>query len=180
MRSISATIRRLYAILCKLENSVCVIGLYATTLLIFIQVVNRFVFHIGVVWILDLALYLYMAFVFVAAAVATRDRGHVAVDAFYQRWFRGTRVGMARYSLALSLLAIAAALTFVEPAWKFLLMSLRYPQYSALVPGFNTSWLKIVFSCSFALVVMHLVINAWRDLIVARHPRESSGEEASK
>jgi TRAP-type C4-dicarboxylate transport system permease small subunit len=166
----------LYATLCKLENSVCIIGLYATTLLIFIQVVNRFVLHIGVVWILDLALYLYMAFVFVASAVATRDRGHVAVDAFYQRWFRNRRVGMARYALALSLLAIAAAVTFIDPAWQFLLKSLRYPQYSALVPGFNTSWLKVVFSCSFALVVLHLVINAWRDFVVARDTRESSGE----
>lgn len=180
MRSISAAMRRLYGVLSRLEDSVCTIGLYATTLLIFVQVVNRFVLHIGIVWILDLALYLYMIFVFVAAGVATRERGHVAVDAFYQRWFRRRPVGLARYIFALSLLALAAALTFVEPAWQFLLKSLRYPQYSALVPGFDTSWLKVVFSCSFALVMLHLVINTWQEFVAVRHPRRVSGEEVSK
>jgi len=171
MPNLAGTAKRLYRALTRFQDAFCAIGLFASTLLIFVQVVNRFALHVGLVWVLDLALYIYMMTVFVAAAVATRERGHVAVEYFSLRWFRRRPVGMARWLFALTLVSLAAALTFVQPAWQFMLKSIRFPQYSALLPGFDTNWIKIVFVCAFLVVVLHLAINLVQDFANARRAR---------
>ena len=171
MPNLARTARRFYLALTRFQDAICAIGLFAATLLIFVQVVNRFALHVGLVWVLDLALYIYMMTVFVAATVATRERGHVAVEYFYLRWFRRRPVGMARWAFALTLISVAAALTFVPPAWQFMLKSIRFPQYSALLPGFDTNWIKIVFVCAFLVVVFHLIINLVQDYLNARRAR---------
>jgi len=168
MASLLAAGRRLYSAICGFEDVFCTIGLYISTLLIFIQVVNRFILQIGVVWVLDLALYVYMMTVFLAATIATRERGHVAVDYFYNRWLGHRPVGMARYVLALTLVSLAIALTFLPPAWQFMLKSMQFQQYSALLPGFDTNWIKVVFSLSFLVVLLHLTVNAWQEFQIAR------------
>lgn len=168
MSTLSRTGRQLSRVITKFEDVICTLGLYTCTILIFIQVLNRYVFHTGVVWIYDLALYIYMMSIFIATALATRERGHVAVDYFYQRWLHRRPIGMARYVLALTLLSLAIALVFAPQVFSFMMRALEYQEHSALLSWFNTSWIKVVFSCSIGLVLLHLILNARQDLQALR------------
>ena len=64
------------------ETVICGVGLILTTLLIFAQVINRYILHFEIMILNDLALYLFVFFMLLAAAYTTWHEGHMAVDMF--------------------------------------------------------------------------------------------------
>jgi TRAP-type C4-dicarboxylate transport system permease small subunit len=70
------------------ENIICSLGLIATTLIIFAQVINRYWLHFEIMWMNDLALYIFVSTVFITLALATRERGHIAVEILQERVLR--------------------------------------------------------------------------------------------
>ena len=54
--------KRVLHVIETVEGAVCVIGLFVTTLLIFAQVLNRYLLHFEIMWLSDLALYIFVFF----------------------------------------------------------------------------------------------------------------------
>ena len=151
-------------ILQTLEGAICVIGLFITTLLIFAQVLNRYLLHFEIMWLSDLALYVFVFFMLIAAAYATWNEGHVAVDFLRDRIIRDRPKVAAVYQLVLNLLALAALWTILPVAYKFMKRAAKYPEYGTLVRWFNTSWLQITLFIALVLVLIHLLVIIGRDI----------------
>lgn len=145
------------------ESIVCVFGLMATTFLIFAQVINRYLLHLRIMGLGDLALYVFIGFMLVAAAYTTWNEGHIAVDFFHEKAFAEKPRGAAVHKVAMVLLSIIIALAFVGPAYTFMAQAIKYPQYGTLIRWFNTSWLQTMLFVMIVLVLFHLVVIAARD-----------------
>jgi TRAP-type C4-dicarboxylate transport system permease small subunit len=146
------------------ETAVCGVGLILTTLLIFAQVLNRYMFHFEIMFLNDLALYTFIGFMLVAAAYTTWKEGHVAVDVFRQRLVGDRPLAAAAYRVLLVALAISTLSRLLPVAYGFMRRAIQYPQYGTLVRWFNESWLQILVFWSLLLVLLHLLVIAGRDL----------------
>lgn len=140
------------------------IGLLASTFLIFAQVLNRYWLNIEIMWLGDLALYIFIFFMFIAAAVATWQESHVAVDAFREKITRLKPTLAAAYRVLLTILSIAVLAVFMPLMYQFMLRAMKYPEWGTLARFFNESWLQIGAFIAMALVMMHLLIIARRDI----------------
>ena len=146
------------------ETVVCGVGLILTTLLIFAQVINRYILHFEIMILNDLALYLFVFFMLLAAAYTTWNEGHVAVDILREWLVKGRPVAAEIYRVFLVLLSIGILCVLLPIAYAFMRRAIEYPEYGTLVRWFNTSWLQILIFWSLLLVLLHLLVIAWRDI----------------
>ena len=156
--------KRVLHVIETVEGAVCVIGLFVTTLLVFAQVLNRYLLHFEIMWLSDLALYIFVFFMLIAAAYATWNEGHVAVDFLRDRIGQGRPRVAAAYRVGLNLLALAALWSILPMAYKFMKRAAKYPEYGTLVRWFNTSWLQITLFIALFLVLIHLLVITGRDI----------------
>ncbi len=148
----------------SVETAICGVGLMITTLLIFAQVINRYVLHYEIMLLNDLALYTFIFFMLLAAAYTTWHEGHVAVDMFREWLVKGSPRAAAAYRLFLVLLSILILCLFFPVTYRFMQRALQYPEYGTLVRWFNTSWLQMLVFWSLLLVLLHLLVIARRDI----------------
>jgi TRAP-type C4-dicarboxylate transport system permease small subunit len=146
------------------ETAICGVGLLITTLLIFAQVINRYVLHFEIMILNDLALYTFAFFMLLAAAYTTWNEGHVAVDMFREWLVKGRPVAAAVYRVSLLLLSVVILCLLLPIAYAFMRRAIEYPEYGTLVPWFNTSWLQMLVFWSLLLVLLHLLVIARRDI----------------
>ncbi|MFB5660464.1 TRAP transporter small permease [Alteribacillus sp. HJP-4] len=67
-------------VLNNLEEYFGFFTLMLATLLIFVQVVMRYVFNESIMWSAELARYLIIWFIFIGSSIAVRERAHAKVD----------------------------------------------------------------------------------------------------
>ncbi len=146
------------------ETVICGVGLILTTLLIFAQVINRYILHFEIMILNDLALYLFVFFMLLAAAYTTWNEGHVAVDMFKEWLVKGRPVAAGTYRVFLVLLSIVILCVMLPIAYAFMRRAIQYPEYGTLVQWFNTSWLQILVFWSLLLVLLHLLVIVRRDI----------------
>lgn len=162
----------------SVETAICGVGLILTTLLIFAQVLNRYVFHFEIMIFNDLALYTFIFFMLIAAAYTTWKEGHVAVDVFREFVVGRRPIAASVYRVFLVLLSMFILCLMLPVAYQFMQRAIRYPEYGTLVRWFNTSWLQILVFWSLLLVLLHLLVIAWRDIgDLARTIRTGSRKE---
>ena len=139
-------------------------GLIMCNLLVFAQVVNRYWLHFEIMWFGDLALYVFIGFMFIATVVATWEEGHVAVDYLRVKVLQGRLRGLAIHHVSMTVLSVVVVCVFLFPVYQFMLRALKYPEYGTLVRWFNISWLQVVLFVILILVLVHLLIIAYRDI----------------
>jgi TRAP-type C4-dicarboxylate transport system permease small subunit len=155
---------RLLGAIKSAETAICGVGLIITTLLIFAQVINRYILHFEIMIFNDLALYTFVFFMLLAAAYTTWNEGHVAVDMFREWLVKGRPVAAEVYRVFLVLLSIGILCMLLPIAYAFLRRAMEYPEWGTLVRWFNTSWLQILVFWSLLLVLLHLLVIARRDI----------------
>ncbi len=164
MSHIGATLKRILQVVQLVEAGVSAAGLIAVTLLIFAQVINRYFLHFEIMWLGDLALYGFIFFMLVAAAYTTWREGHIAVDFFRDKAFGSKPKAYSTHRASVVVISIAIACVFLPTAYEFMLRAIKYPEYGTLVRWFNTSWLQITLFVALALVLVHLLVIARRDI----------------
>jgi TRAP-type C4-dicarboxylate transport system permease small subunit len=178
MQPRAATPSRVLGAIRTAETVICGAGLLLTTLLIFAQVVNRYVLHFEIMIFNDLALYTFIFFMLLAAAYTTWHEGHVAVDVFRERLTARRPLAAALYRLALGCVSIFTLSLMLPWAYRFMRRALEYPEWGTLVRWFNTSWLQMLVFWSLLLVLLHLLVIAWRDIqALIRTARAGAGGE---
>jgi C4-dicarboxylate transporter DctQ subunit len=75
----------------KIENVLVVIGIILTMLIVFVNVVTRYVFHVGVGWSEELVRYVMIWITFIGMGIAIRTKDHVAIDFFVNKLGRRNR-----------------------------------------------------------------------------------------
>ena len=156
MKYVSIFIRKVLKVIIIAENIICVTGLWITTILIFCAIINRYFLHIPIMWLNDLALYCFIFFMLITSSLTTRERGHISVDVFRQKYFKGKPRADAIYSIFLNSVSIIVVVIFLPLTWKFMLRAMKYPEYGALVRWFNSSWLMSTLFVSMVLILIHL------------------------
>lgn len=73
--------RKLDYILNHFEEYLGVISLIFTSLLVFVQVVLRYLFNYSLSWSEEIARYLIVWFVFIGSSIAVREKAHATMDA---------------------------------------------------------------------------------------------------
>ena len=163
MAQLGAIIRKALAVLQRAEAMICAVGLVATTVLIFAQVINRYWLHLRIMILGDMALYCFIFFMFIAGAMATWKENHVSVDILRERLFQNRPRAQATQRLILTLMSLLILCAFLPQAISFLQRAVEYPEYGTLVRWFNTSWLMETFVVGMVLVLLHLIVIAVRD-----------------
>ncbi len=146
------------------EGGICSFGLIVTSLLVFTQVVNRYLLHFEIMWLGDLALYLFILLMLLAGAYATWREGHIAVDYFRDKALKGRSVSIAIHRASIVVISIALVCVFLPQTYKFMLRALKYPEWGTLVRWFNISWLQVILFVAMILVLVHLLVVARRDI----------------
>lgn len=70
------------SILNKLFNAVITLTLSILVLLVFLNVVLRYVFNSGITWSVELSGFLFVWLIFMGAVIALKEHGHLGVDLF--------------------------------------------------------------------------------------------------
>lgn len=164
MRYVKSTLNRFFKGIEYGEETISSLGLMGATLLVVAQVFNRYFLHLEIMWFSDLALYCATFFLLVTCAVSTAREGNVAVDYFREKVISKEPRAIAIYRVFIGITSIIVLYTFLPAAYEFMSRAMKYPEYGTLVRWFNTSWLQITLFIVAALIFMHLIVIAFRDI----------------
>ena len=145
------------------EVILCFALLWACTWMVFFQVLNRYWFHLRLLWLGDLMLLFLVAFNFLSPTVTTWKKDHISVDALSNRITKNKPVVKLIYDTSLVLVAVVIVCVFLPVVYSFMSVGLTYPEMSQLVPWFNISWLKVVLFTAFGLILLHLLVILVKD-----------------
>lgn len=129
------------------------IGLCMMSILVFAQVVMRYVFHTPMSWSDEIAVYCMLWSVYLSASWAVRERAHIRVMNLIQLF-------PARVALWLTYLSDFIWLLFaIFICWQGILLnqSLWQRKYESPVLGIDQKWPYLVIAVGFALMVFRLL-----------------------
>ena len=104
-------------ILNRMEEGFIALLLVSMTLLVFVQVINRFVFNGSFLWADEVTLHISAWLVLFGASWGVKRGAHIGVDAFVKLMPSGVQRGMG---LLAALLALAYCVIIMVGAWEFL------------------------------------------------------------
>ncbi|WP_456447906.1 TRAP transporter small permease [Thiolapillus sp.] len=156
-----------------LEKAIITLGLGAATLLLFANVVARYVFHSGFTWVLELVQYLFAWVVLVGAAHGFRVGSHLGIDILVEKFSPAMQRRIALLAVALCLLFVGLVFwysiqyTLRIHAWGDLTLDLQIPQW---IP-------YLAIPVGLGLMFLHLLQVGW-DIIQGRTLRIHANEAA--
>ena len=151
-------LRKFIDILHRVEEGFLAFLLAAMTLVTFSQVVARYVFNTGVIWALELTIFLFAWLVILGISYGLRIRTHIGVDAF-------VRIFGPRMRRIFALIAIAAGLFYAG-----LLLYGSWEQTFGVVYEYDIEsedmkvplWIPLsVLVIGFVSVIIRLLVIAW-------------------
>jgi len=152
-----AVLNRFNTVIDVLEKYVISIGLGGATLLLFANVVMRYVFHSGLPWVLEAVQYLFAWVVLVGAAHGVKVGIHLGIDILVEKLPRRAR-------RAVVLLAVALSLTFVGSLfWLSLQYIQRIYQWGDLTLDLQIpQWIPyLAIPVGLGLMLYHMLAVAW-------------------
>lgn len=138
-----------------IEDILCYSGLVVCPILVFFQVLNRYVFHFEIMWIGDLTLYLYVPFMFLTIAMTAREKTHTTVDVFVDMFFKDRPRGLLVYQVGINLVVLTILLYLLPLGHELFASAIKYPQYGTMVNWFNTSWNREMLHVALILCTIH-------------------------
>lgn len=142
-----------------LEKSICYGGILLCSVLVFIQVLNRYLLHFEIMWIGDLTLYLYVMFMLLCIALTAREDGHTTVDVFVDMFFKNRPKELLIYRVVTNCTVLAILVWLFPLGLKMFKSALKYPEYGTLVNWFNTSWHRELLFIVLILCIIHTIHN---------------------
>ncbi len=145
-------------LLLRIEQIIITVGLGTATLLVFANVVARYLFETGFPWVLETVQYLFAWVVLVGAAYGVREGAHLGIDIAVEKLPpKGQRIASIG-AAALSLLFVgwvwwlSVGYTMKIKKWGDLTIDLQIPQW---IP-----YLAIPFG--LGLMFLHLTVVTWK------------------
>ena len=122
-------------IITRFEQAVITVGFAVATLLLFINVVLRYVFDTGWVWVLETVQYLFAWVVLIGAAHGVKSGIHLGIDLLTTRFSPAVQRRLALLALAVCLafaipvLWLSVKYTYKVWQWGDLTLDLQIPQW---------------------------------------------------
>ncbi|WP_087019148.1 TRAP transporter small permease [Thaumasiovibrio subtropicus] len=143
-------------VLHKIEESLIALLLVATTLLVFYEVVLRFVFNEGLLWAQEATLYLAAWMVLMGASWGIREGAHIGVDAFVKHLPTMTQRVVSLIAITLCLFYCGL---FLYGGWVYL--------SKMKMIGIEMEDLPIPKWQAMTCLIFGFVLLAWRLLVLA-------------
>jgi len=140
------------------ENVITSIGLWLSTILIFVQVINRHWFNFEIMGLGDLALYVFVFFALLSIGIATREKGNAVVDIILStKLLKNNPKNQYIHKIVINIISLILVGIFLSLSYKFMSTAIKYPEYGTLVRWFNGSWLRITVFVMGILIFFHLL-----------------------
>lgn len=161
-------------VLSAIEQFIITVGLASATLLLFANVVARYLFDTGFTWVLETVQYLFAWVVLVGAAYGVKEGAHLGIDILIIKF-------SVKNQRRFALLGLGLSLTFVT--WVFLL-SLQYirkiHEWGDLTLDLQIpQWIPyLAIPVGLGLMIIHFIqvgISIWRGKVL-----KISGSEADE
>ena len=150
--------KKLHNLLGSIEKVLACIFLILTTLMAFLQVLNRHIFHFEIMGIGDLCVYSYIICLFFAFAYAAKENSQTAVEVIQDRLRKLANGRIVEYYIAgLELISILVVIVFLFPLYNAAKKAARYPEWGTLIRWFNQSWLIYILFFTFCLCLFHMI-----------------------
>ncbi|MBF0620515.1 MAG: TRAP transporter small permease [Magnetococcales bacterium] len=154
-----------------IEKWIISAGFAVATLLLFANVVARYLFDSGFTWVLEAVQYLFAWVVLVGAAYGVKEGVHLGIDILVERFSEVNRRRIALFSLFICILFVSIVLwlsidyTRRIYEWGDLSLDLQIPQW---IP-----YLAIPVGLSLMLLhFIHVGMDIWKGKISSVHKRE--------
>lgn len=137
-------------------------------LVIFIEVIRRFVLDYSSIWGEETVRYAFIYLVWIGAAAAVRDRAHIRIDVLLT--FLPLRARVVMLLMGDLLMAFFAIVVFYF-SMKFLMTAL---EFQSVIEGLrvNRAWVLFSVPFGFALVIFRVGQSMWLDIADLRSGRE--------
>ena len=155
------------------EKTLITIGLGAATLLLFANVVARYLFHSGFTWVLELVQYLFAWVVLIGAAYGFKAGTHLGIDIVVEKFSPQNQKRIALLALNLCLLFVGLVFwysiqyTMRIYEWGDLTLDLQIPQW---IP-------YLAIPVGLGLMILHLLQVGW-DILQGKTLRIHANEAA--
>ena len=151
------------------EEAFIAIALAVMTLLTFVQVILRYLFHTGIVWSLEATTYSFAWLVVVGMAYGVRTHAHIASD-LLMRSIRGPAQALVAVVALVLCLVYCALMAYGSASFVAGLYALGHDAQDIAVPR----WLlATVMPVGFGLLALRLLQAGWRYFV----PRPESQTE---
>jgi len=139
------------------ESFLCYAGLVLCSLMVFAQVINRYILHYEIMWIGDLSLYFFVPMMILSISLTSRFGGHTSVDVFVDMALARRPTGRKLYGIFVDLISLAILLYMLPMAFKMFRHALEFAEYGTLVRWFNTCWIRESVLVMVVLCIIHTV-----------------------
>jgi TRAP-type C4-dicarboxylate transport system permease small subunit len=143
----------------NLVEAVSALAVVALTVIVFLQVFNRFVLHEPLAWSEDVAMLLYQWVVFLGAALGVKRMRHFGIELVVRRLPPGLRHAVELLTPAV--MAVVAVVMIIQ-GWAILEIN-RERIYSTM--DFSYTWAFLPIPLAGVLILLYLVqieVRRWR------------------
>ena len=148
-------LKKIEAIILKLNQIVCISTIFTMFLLVFVNVVGRYFFRYTFLWVDELARWLMITTAFLGMGLGIRNRQHVSIEILQDRLPERVRTGM-RVLVAVIIITFGSIFTY-----------LGY-QYSLSVRGFLSPALRFPVSTVYLIIPIGFVLFILNYLFVVK------------
>lgn len=157
----------------QLEKLIITLGLGAATLLLFANVVARYLFDTGFTWVLEAVQYLFAWVVLIGAAHGFRSGTHLGIDVLVEKFSPANQRRIALLSVALCLLFVG--LVF----WYSIQYTLRIYEWGDLTLDLQIpQWIPyLAIPAGLGLMILHLLqvgVDIWKGRMLRVHTNEAA------
>ncbi|WP_456408138.1 TRAP transporter small permease [Thiolapillus sp.] len=155
------------------EKTLITVGLGAATLLLFANVVARYLFHSGFTWVLELVQYLFAWVVLIGSAYGFKAGTHLGIDIVVEKFSPQNQKRIALLALGLCLLFVV--LVF----WYSIQYTLRIYEWGDLTLDLQIpQWIPyLAIPVGLGLMILHLLQVGW-EIIQGKTLRIHANEAA--
>lgn len=157
--------KKLTVSLTSLLNGLMIVTLSSMAILVFGNVILRYVFNYGITWSEEIARFLFIWLIFIGSIGALKDNEHLGVDSLVKKL---PLTGKKLVYVASNLLMLYGLYILFDGAWRMTLVSKEVLAPATGLPLSYIYGLGVVVSVGMAIV---LLVNLYRALFV-RHAIE--------
>ncbi|WP_342513816.1 TRAP transporter small permease [Sporosarcina sp. FSL K6-1522] len=143
-----------------IEGLFCVLLLVVMTVLMFTEVVARYVFASSFIWIEELTRYLFIWLTFISAAYVTATQSHIKVDAALSVFPKKLHLAIKRAGL-LIWLVFSIVITYVGFNYSLTMLSVGGNSPSL---GIAKGLIYLGIPIGYLLMSIRLVLNLYKDI----------------
>ena len=147
----------------RVLEKVLIVGFAAMTVIIFLQIIFRYVFAASLSWSEEMARYLFVWLTFLGASVVARSRSHITVDAIIEA-IKPERVRKSMKTLA-DVLVLAFLYVLLSEGFVASFEILDLEQISPSMPWLSLGWIYFAIplgSLFMALNILQQILDRWR------------------